>query len=373
LNSLTLTVKFIEEAICKSLPISFEMAGIDKLRTQLFTHNPTLHRYSARIEFLRHVMEPQIASLPRISAQICASALDSEIGVVDVENDFAASSLFDNLMFDFLKVRGIQSIDEVASALSPHIAGVPTEPPSSLELEFPVKTLIGRKARMVGRIPGMVKSPDPYPFLKLYLSLVKLLNANTTEKQILLKSTLIRIVSDRLYLIDPLLNDFDENAWKNLQIIRKLTFGDMAAPAAPFGVTPDFVIGELSESNPVIQAVSEHVEALQFDRNPLDLAYHLSMVCTAIEGLNESLGSGTEMSFDDYFTIFLVMFSVAPPRNFTGISYLFAVFEFMEYSASLKHAITTFSAWASFAKNFMRERHPPDVKKKIEAILQEIS
>jgi hypothetical protein len=310
--------------------------------------------------------------LTRVTKKICALSLEFNACQADVQKDFAYPSTFDDVLLGFLIGRRIARVDEVATGLSPHIPGPEDEPPAPVEFPFPVRPLIARKGR-APILPGTAKIPNPYPFLKLYLSLVRRLRANTPEKQIVLKSALIRIIADRLYLIDPVIRTCDETVCQNLGVVQRLTIGDMQAPGLPFGVAPDCVIGKLGESNQVMKAVSHYIEGLQFDRSPLDLAEKLSMVCATIDGMNGSAGKNMDLCFDEFFAIFLVMFSVCPPVNVTGISYLFSVFGCLEYSPVFKHAITSFSAWASFMNGFLNEAHPPQVREKIDAILAERS
>jgi hypothetical protein len=367
-NSLAVACIFIEKALQNNIPVAVDVEPIRHLETELTDADFTLTKCAKRIAILTSHLDFAMANLPRINGKICASILESNAGLADIQKGFAYRSSFDDALWDFCVRHGLKTLDKIAVALSPRIAGKEGEPPPPVEFPFPVVPLLSSKRRSQCRIAGAVKAPNPYPFQTFFLTLVTRFNADTTEKQIVLKSALIRIIADRLYLIDPILRTSDDVVNTNVRIIQQLTIGDMAAPADPFGVTPDVVIGRLGESNQVMGAVSHYIEALQFDRSPLDLAEKLSMVCDTIDGMSGAAGKSMEVSFDDFFAIFLVMFSVCPPENVTGMAHWFAVFDFLEYSPRFKHSVTSFCAWASFLEGFLKENHPPEIRQKIEAI-----
>jgi hypothetical protein len=371
-NSIAVTCIFIEKALQNNISVTIDLESIEKLETEAIEGNLTFQKCRKRADLLSSHLEFGIGSLPRVTGEICASLLESNAAQADVQKGFAYQSSFDDALWDFCVKHGIKKLDKIARALSPYIAGRECEAPAPVGFPFAVVPLITGKRATPCRIPGAVKNPNPYPFLEFYLTLVNRFHADTTEKQLVLKSALIRIVADRLYLIDPILRTSDVAVNKTITIIQQLTIGDMQASALPFGVTPDVVIGKLGESNQVMKAVSHYIEALEFDRSPLDLAEKLSMVCATIDGMSGSLGKSMEISFDDFFATFFVMFSVCPPVNVTGIAHWLLVFDFLEYTSRFKHAITSFCAWASFLEGFLNEQHPPELRQKIDGILAEL-
>jgi hypothetical protein len=192
----------------------------------------------------------------------------------------------------------------------------------------------------------------------LYNHIVEAFNADTPEKQGVVRCALLRLVADRLYLIDPLLNSPNDPIKEGLDIIRQLTVDEMHLPTRVFEASRSERVCDLSRTNQVIAEVAAFLEIVQFSCSPFDIAESISTVSSIISGITRFTGGGDaiEMCFDDFFAVFTVVFAAFPLVNACGIAELFAVFRFLDYPRVLNHAVTAFCAWVEFVEEFPRQR-----------------
>jgi hypothetical protein len=92
----------------------------------------------------------------------------------------------------------------------------------------------------------------------------------------------------------------------------------------------------------------------QFSSSPFDIAESIATVSATISSIARigKTPDAMEMSFDDFFAVFALVLAAAPPVNACGIAELLAVFDFLDYSQVLKHAVAMFTAWVDFVESF---------------------
>jgi hypothetical protein len=268
-------------------------------------------------------------------------------------------SAFDVHLIDYFTGLGMELVDLAARALSPRFPPIDVFTLKPSNVPFPIRPIVNRRPIPYRRKRSdVLKSPDYAPLQQLYHHLVETFNADTPEKQGVIRCALLRLIADRLYLIDPMLNTANGAIMEGLKIMRQLRVEEMNLPTLIFESSRSERICDLARSNQVIAEVASFLEIVQFTCSPFDIAESISTVSTTISGITRfATGeTGMEMCFDDFFAVFAVVFAASPLANACGIAELFAVFGFLEYPGILKHAVTAFCEWVEFVEELPKQR-----------------
>jgi hypothetical protein len=366
LNNLTVTSLMLSQCITRRLPVTCAKHGWESLREEIQENTPGFLQRRSRFHALREYVKRAKNSANRISDsghQILAQLAERHKG----QKDFFDSS-FEPFLADYFAEVGFGRLDDAAKSLSPHLPPFEIDVVPDPQLTFSVLPLAVRSPRKFELRDGMARPPDHARLVSLCHSLAGQFTADSVEKQQLLRCALVDAVSDRLYLIDPILNEGNESLMPSLAIVRELTIADMQPPEGYFDGL-EVKIGELVEVHPVMKQIAIFVEHMQFYRSPFALAHAISVLESMVRAMRPAGALGAiDLAFDDFFVVFLIVLTAATPSNAVGIARLFEVFGFLVYPAVLSHSVMSFCAWASYVENFLGEEHPPALREKITAI-----
>jgi hypothetical protein len=358
---LSITTMCFRECFEAKMAVTFDFDSFDELASRQFTSNAEYQQLNRRI-FSLEALLARSASEPKTVTQLArigAKSLIASAWHYNGQRDFSYSSAFDVHLYEYFVVMGMELVDLAAQALSPHLPPIAEFTLKSATPTFSVRPIVARKpAPYFSKRTPITKSPDFGPLQRLYIHLVDAFSADTPEKQGAIRCSLLRLVADRLYLIDPLLNLPNDSIQEGLDIIRQLRVEEMNLPTRIFESSLADRICDLPRTNHVIGEVASFLEITQFSCSPFDIAESISTVSTIISGLTRS-GQGhdvMELCFDDFFAVFAVVFAASPIINSCGIAELFAVFSFLDYPGVLKHAVTAFCAWVEFVEEFPKQR-----------------
>jgi hypothetical protein len=335
--------------------VSFDFTAIDRITEEAFRKNAAYQAARARVLALEAALSrvpPERKTLAQIT-RIAAQSLKCAATKYSQHREFAYSSAFDGHLLDYLAAIGMDEVDRVAQAISPHLTALTFSVPP-VNVSFKVRPLLARRStsQKLNR-PGWVKRPELEPLNQLYLRVIEALSADTPEKQVVVKCALLRIVADRLYLVDPLLNAPNASIEHGLTMIRQMKVEDMHVSDGLWDSSRHELIGDLPHTNAVISEVASFLDGMQFSTSPFDIAEAIATVSTTIHAMARTEGEkGLDMCFDEFFAIFVVLFAAAPPINAVGIAELFGVFAGLEFPGVLKHAVTAFCAWVEFVEGF---------------------
>ena len=378
---LTLTEFFIERALESKIPVFMNLDGIKPMMQSMFEQDPEWIKVKFRIGAMHAFVDAHkddiVMSGP--SVDLCIRVLDECSNRCDASKGFAYYSFFDKCLLDYLWCEELDAVDRVARALSPMVD--PPEPApqqmrkstssSSMKQKGEVGSLVlvSPKARANMRVKkNCVRASVVEPFLSMYERLGKLFRVDNIEKEIVLMCAFVRIVFDRMYLIDPTLQSGNGVIQRGLDIVRCLKVTDMDVPTGVFE-NEDVEIGHVCEKNTVIREVLQFADSLNFCSNPLDITETVYTISNTIHGLQKLSEPNMDICFDDFFSVFVVLFSASPPVNACGIAHLLDAHAYIELPQSLKHAAASFGAWVSYLQSFPVEEHSPEMKEKIDKIV----
>ena len=377
---LTLTEFFIERALESKIPVFMNVDGIKPMMQSMFDQDPEWTRVKFRIGAMHAFVDAHKDDIvmSRPSAELCMRALDECSNRCDANKGFSYYSFFDKCLLDYLWCDELEAVDRVAQALSPMVE--PPEPAlrqmrkstsSSSMKKGEIRSLVvvSQKARANMRVKkNCVRASVVEPFLSMYETLAKLFKADNIEKEIVLMCAFVRIVFDRMYLIDPTLQSRNDAIQRGLDIVRCLKVTDMDVPTGVFE-NEDVEIGHVCEKNTVIREVLQFADSLNFCSNPLDITETVYTISNTIHGLQKLSEPNMDICFDDFFSAFVVLFSASPPVNACGIAHLLDAHAYIELPQSLKHAAASFCACVSYLQSFPVEEHSPEMKEKIAKIV----
>ena len=387
-NIMTLTEYFIERALGSNIPVFMDMEGLKPMIHGMFAENPDWATVKSKIARLTayvaaHKDDIQF-TVP--SVDLCAASLEQCANRCDSSRGFAYYAHFDHCLLDYLWYHGIEAVDRVAQAMSPMV-----EMPSPLPRQMnksSSSSAMRKKSKETGRGSMLLVSPttranmrvrkncvrasNVESLIEMYESLEKLFRADTVEKEIVLGCALIRIVFDRMYVIDPMLQTGNNGIQQGLDIVRRLKVTDMDVPAGVFE-NEDVEIRDLCAKNTVIREVLEFADSLNFCGNPFDIAETVYTVSNTINGLQKLSEPNMEICFDDFFSVFVVLFCASPPANSCGIAMLLDAHSYLELPTPLKHAATSFCAWVGYLRSFPTQEHSPEMQAKVNAALEQLT
>jgi hypothetical protein len=358
---LSITTVCFRKCLEADISVCFDFDRIDSLAEEQFESNSAyqqLHRQIRSLDAALASCAPQSKALSKL-AQTASKSLAAAAWHYNGQRDFAYMSAFDVHLHDYFIEIGIELLDLAARALSPRCPPIDTFTLKYGNVHFPIRPIVNRRPIPYRRRwPGIVKAPNFEPLQQLYHHLVEVLNADTPEKQGVVRCALLRLVADRLYVIDPMLNTANGAIMEGLKIMRQLRVEEMNLPSLIFESSRSERICDLARTNQVVGEVVSFLEVVQFICSPFDIAESISTVSTTISGITRFAKGegGIEMCFDDFFAVFAVVFAASPLVNACGIAELFAVFGFLEYPGILKHAVTAFCAWVEFVEDFPKQR-----------------
>jgi hypothetical protein len=358
---LSITTMCFRKCFEAKISVSFDFDELDAFASRQFTSNAEYQQLNRRIVSVEASLAhsaPETKTATQL-LQIGGRSLIAIAWHYNGQRDFSYSSVFDVHLYEYFVVIGIQFLDFAAQALSPHLPPIDDFGLKSGNATFSIRPIVKRRPASYrpGRIP-LVKPPDFGPLQQLYTHIVEAFNADTPEKQGVVRCSLLRVVADRLYLLDPLLNTPNNSIQEGLDMIRQLRVEEMNLPTRIFESSRVDRICDLPHTNQVIGEVASFLEITQFSCSPFDIAESISTVSSIINGITRS-GQGhdaMEVCFDDFFAVFAVVFAASPLINACGIAELFAVFGFLEYPGALKHAVTAFCAWVEFVEEFPKQQ-----------------
>jgi hypothetical protein len=354
---LSITADCFQKCLESKIPVSFDFESLESHSIHELMVNPQYRRLQRRLvsidAHLRHFHTnsktvSEMTSIATVS--LAASARHYAIPI-----EFGDRSLFDSDLFDYFTALGIDVLDAAARALSPHTSAVPTFCLKTHNVRFAVKPIVSRRPR-VHDDTGL-RAPDFGPLEQLYVHLVKTLSADTPEKQGVVRCALVRLMADRLYLIDPIVSEPNVAISEGLEMVRALTVDEMRLPPGVFDGFRSSRVAELANTNEVVREVATFLEVIAFTSSPIDIAESIAILSKTVGAIADQ-ASRTQphtLPFDDFFVVFAIMFAAAPISNACGIAALFKVFSFLEYSPPFLHAITAFSALIEFIRDFPQQ------------------
>lgn len=128
--------------------------------------------------------------------------------------------------------------------------------------------------------------------------------------------------------------------------------GEMGVPSDSVFEDMTEKICDLKTNNDLVIEINKFMDTLNFCNNPWDIAETICTLATTVEGMRKSTGGA--LCFDDFFSIFIVVFSAEPPATVWGIDRFFEIFAELEIPETLKHAKASFCAWVSYLESFSK-------------------
>ena len=373
-STLTLTSFFMECAISLKFPVTVNFDGIKPLVVSWFKENKKFQELSMKVQALQaYIQAKGEEKVVKPTAEDCISVLEKPENV-NVGMGFSYAGMFEKVFVEYLCAScAMERIDDIARAMSVHVPASEVKDPDP-PCRFKITPIRDCPPFVVHKAPrpvpkGFEKWPNLVPLERFYYEMMETMKVRTLEQECILRCALIRIVFDRLYAIDRTLDTSNEEMQEGLAIVRQLRVSDMQV-SLPLFDDCTIEIGNLCVENQLAREVSSFIESVSFVTNPYDLAETIYTVSRTIGSMRRTSDPNAEMCFDDFFAIFVVLFSASPPVNSCGIAKLFDVYSSICIPETLKHASTSFCAWVSYVKTFLTDDHPDDIRARINEIKQ---
>ena len=377
-GTLTVTAYFMERAISLRFPVTFDLDGIKPLVITMFKENRAFQTVSMRVKSLQAYIQAKSEEKQiKPTLDDCVAVLTKCAESVNASFGYSYETIFDRIFLEYLWECGaMERVDEVARELSVHVP--PSEPRES-EPQHKIKLALTEECPpfVLHKPPkpvlpkGFLKWPNLVPLERFYYEMMETLKVRTLAQECILRCALIRIVFDRLYLMDRMLDKSNEEMKEGLTMVRRLLVSDMNVSLSLFDDC-NIEIGDLATANQLAREVSSFMESVNLVTNTLDLAEAIYIVSQTIGSMRRTSDPNAEMCFDDFFALFVVLFSASPPVNSCGIAELLDVYSTICIPESLKHSSTSFCAWVGYIKKFMSEDHPEKIRDRIAQVKQNL-
>jgi len=340
----------------KSMPARFDFEGLNQLIQNDFRKNKKYQYYSKRVKSIQVYLTAKQSRnrFPKIASDVLCSELSNSLKGIDQSCKYFPINKFDSILIDHYSSLEIESIIDPVS------------------LEF---------CTVQASTPKYKKCFRSNVNLEGFNELINVFNATFNviddEKILSHKCSLYRLVFDRLYLIDKTIDKSSTNFLRNSHIIRNLSPRDMKMNNIFFDLDDfDKPFVQIFAEKRDMLTISDNLSYIPFFNCPQDIAYKVCVVSRQIDDYATKKSKTIEpisLSFDDFFSTFIVVLSINPPPNADGMCEHIDYFRDVEMCSSMKHAATSLSAAIKYINSFLDEPMADELSQKVGSICRSLT
>ncbi|KAH0787896.1 hypothetical protein GPJ56_008245 [Histomonas meleagridis] len=317
-----------------NLPAKCHIKSLKRYVQKEYTKNKTQIKLRSKIAKIEDYIKQNETIYPEYDFQLLQIQLAKSIHFIDQKTLYSPESEVDVLINQYIYPR-IEDIDEI--------------------------------------LHDILKSQKPklLNFTKLEIFIKEVINElqpKNEEEYYIIRNSLLRICFSQLHIISPnLLFDLDPISFSNsCNTVIKSTPKDLCLNERLFSIEMlDKTIIELTETNSHLKEATENLKLLNFYVNPPDI---LNCVFSSLKCCEMFVHDNTydekkkkskvqsEMSFDDFFPLFLAIFAVNPPPNSLRIGWFFTAMYGIDMAIPFSFAKLILTSAINTLKDFSLER-----------------
>ena len=280
-------------------------SDVERHFTSIFEQHPFVVSIVPKIQRLRAFINRYRMSvrMPEVPIEHIRAAMKESAARADESIEYSAHGFYDDFLFCFVMSRRdfLREIDEL-------VRGVIDQGNGELTDFRKVESLVAK----------MVRSLKPISKADVFV----------------VRCGIVRIFFDRLYLIS---NNYlrartcSSRFTEACETIRNLT--PRAMGVSDYLMSPDMLdkpFLEILEKEEILQDALKNIQLIQFYTNPVDIMACVLRTLKSVEKFvrlhmsdPEKDGNiASQMSFDDFFPMFCMIFSIDPPVNAYDVSHL---------------------------------------------------
>lgn len=373
LNQLKL---FYQKAIEMEVPVVLDIKRLEpEIIISRYKSNHNYQYYGKRIYRMQNCLKlKSCCSIPEISLESLQDTFDIVRRSCNVKIGYASYSEFDVALDIYFSNTMKEELFQLTTSLSSLYQDLYTKETSAQKRFYKNRRHISF---------SLVKSAQDNPdlidincFHNSFQDLAVLFNADERYKIVVLKCAFVRILFDRIFLVDPFINRSNDYMLFPLKVLQNLTLRELEIPKGfypeeLFDYTLENVFKQKVVNIDQIMRIVDKIKLLPFINNPLDITYVLHLIIIGIEEIrnDNSVNFEKRMCFDDFFVIFASLISAFPPPNSEGIYLLLKRYNKIGYSSVLANSGTYFIAWVDFVKGFINCYYSSEVQAKIDHMM----
>ena len=231
----------------------------------------------------------------------------------------------------------------------------------------------------IDKIINCIYNDDPYNF-KLFTDLLmkynRMLNVKNRNQKIVLKNALMRIFFDRFYILYPdIINENNSNSYNFGNTCNSLRWSTpKAIDINPNLMKPEYMdkpFISIVHSSEVLQEASKELQMLEFFTNPIDIFIHTFSALKVVDNFVKAstfekrvgkfitmfdksliISEKAQMSFDDIFLLFCLIFTVYPPSNSKKLSTFLSKMSGISFEPPLEYAKLFLVSTIQYIENY---------------------
>lgn len=318
---------FLDICINKQVPVKID---VDRLKTYFENYISMNTEYITLEERERLLTAYMLVNIPQkkyqeVQVDKISELMDQYQSKSDIISEYAPYTEFDDAFAEFVLSHNMHHvIDRVVN-----------------------KTFNKDGLKIHGNFQGI---------LHIINSFFKVFQPDNVEKQILLRTAVIRVIFERIHMQFHYLDKVDQelnNKIMNLAQETPIQF-DVPSHFFPQEIMDKPIIEGVRNFEPLKELI-DLIEGMQFYINPFDLLYQLVMFSTKVDEYIKKHNMCHEekitLAFDDFFSILIVFISVSGIENIAGIRFFTEMISDIGLAPIFSYVTTSISAALEYIEN----------------------